>query len=362
MVIQHWLEGWDRIAPVYAIAMPVIGLRLLLGHWSRWMAAQYLWVPVWTWPESTLLLALAVHAVFSFLALRRVLAAGYTREDIIAALQPKRRSVMQEERLEPLPPFPARLIRDGTYIAVGSIVFLTILPFLIDQIEDSFRAYYIWEIAGGMIVTARLAAYIGLGIGLVYPGRYPRPDNWWQRLQEWFWRSPLGAGAARMARIGLHPRLAEQTIHRPTEMALSLAADQLFGALPAALQAVLGDVPGLVKTLERQATALRASIEELEAAGIGTDSGDDADRQALVDLRRSMERRHGEVIGALERIRLQLIRLAAGANQSPELTEVLLAARKLETDLGRSVAGQESVRRLLHQRQLSGATPSPSPV
>jgi eukaryotic-like serine/threonine-protein kinase len=365
-VIQHWLRRWDRIAPVYAIAMPVIGLRLLLDSWTTLYGfdySRYRWTPIWAWPESLLLLALAAQAIFSFMALRRVFGAGYTREDLIVALRTSGRGVTQPERPGPLAPLPARLIRDGTYIAIGSLAIASLaLRTVMGQIVDRTQAYYVYDILVGMIVTARLAAYIGLGIGVVYPGRYPRPDNWWQRLQERFWRSPLGAGAARLARIGLHPRLAEQTIHRPTEMALSLAADQLFDALPAALQAALGDVPSLVKTLERQATTLRATIEELEAAGVGTDSGDDPDRQALVELRGTTEHRHGEVIGALERVRLQLIRLAAGAIQPPELTDVLLAARKLETDLGRAVAGQESVHRLLRRRHLSSATPSPSPA
>jgi len=362
VAIQHWLRRWDRIAPVYAIAMPVMGLRLLLGEASNYFR-DYRWTGVWAWPESVLLLALAAQAIFSFVALRRILAAGYTREDIVVALQPDSRGVTESARRDVLAPLPARLIRDGTYIAIGAMAIVSMaIRFVIVRIADRTQAFYVLDILDGMLLMAQLAAYIGMGIGVVYPGRYTRPGNWWQRLQERFWRSPLGAGAARLARIGLHPRLAEQTIHRPTEMALSLAADQLFDALPAALQADLGDVPGLVKALERQATALRASIEELEAAGVGTDSGDDPDRQALVDLRGTTERRHGEAIGALERVRLQLIRLAAGANQSPELTEILLAARKLETDLGRTVAGQESVRRLLHRRHLSGATPSPSPI
>jgi hypothetical protein len=362
VAIQHWLRRWDRIAPLYAIAMPVVGLRLLLGL-SDWYSRYYRFTSVWAWPESALLLALVAQAIFSFVALRRILAAGYTREDLLVVLRPGSPGVTESGRRETLAPLPARLIRDGTYIAIGAMAIVSMaIRFVIVRITDRTQAYYVYDILAGMLLTAQLAAYIGLGIGVVYPGRYPRPGNWWQRLQEWFWRSPLGAGAARLARIGLHTRLAEQTIHRPTEMALSLAADQLFDALPAALQADLGDIPSLVKTLERQATALRATIDELEAAGVGTDSGDDPDRQALVDLRGTTEYRHGQVIGALERVRLQLIRLAAGAIQPPELTDVLLAARKLETDLGRAVAGQESVHRLLHRRHLSGSTPSPSPA
>ena len=366
VAIQHWLRRWDRIAPLYAIAMPVIGLRLLLGGSAQWNpgGGYYQWQPIWAWPESILLLALVAQFIFGFLALRRVFAGGYTREDLLVALRSVGAGAATSSPREPLAPLPARLIRDSTYIALGAMTIVALaIHFVIRTMTDLTQAYFVFDILAGMLLTARLAAYIGLGIGVVYPGRYPRPGNWWQRLQEWFWRSPLGAGAARLARIGLHPRLAEQTIHRPTEMALSLAADQLFEALPAALRADLGEVPGLVKTLERQATALRASIEELEAAGVGADSGDDPDRQALVDLRGSTERRHAEVIGALERVRLQLIRLAAGAIQPPELTEVLLAARKLESELGRTVAGQESVRRLLGRRRgLTGATPSPSPV
>lgn len=365
VAIQHWLRRWDRIAPLYAIAMPVIGLRLLLGGQTVWNPfGFYRWTSVWGWPESVLLFALAAHGIFSFLALRRVLRAGYTREDFIVALRQHIRPSSPSGRSNALAPLPARLIRDGTYIAVASMaIFSLAIALVIRRLEDFTQAYYVFDLLAGMLQMARLAAYIGLGIGLVYPGRYPREGNWWQRLQLRLWQSPLGALAVRLARIGLRRQLAEQTVHRPTEVALSLAADQLYAALPPPLQADLGDVPGLLKLLELEATALRTSVDQLEAAGIGTQPSDDPDRQALVEMRRTTETRHGEVIGALERVRLQLIRLAAGAVQGPELTEVLLAARRLEAGLGRSVAGQESVRRLLRERRhLSSGTPSPSPV
>lgn len=363
--IQHWLRRWDRIAPLYAISMPIVGMLLILGGWTEWYSGNYyLWVSIYNWPEFVLILALGAQQVFDFMALRRLLNAGYRREDLVLALKEESSIVSTRRDFRPMAPLPARLIRDLTYVSLGVMALASLaVYFIIPRIIELQQARYVFFALLAFITSARLFTYIGLGIGMVYPGRFSRPGNWWQRLQLSFWRSPLGTVAVRLASIGLRPQLAEQTVHRPTEVALSLAADQLFAALPPALQADLGDVPGLLKALEQQATALRTSIDELEAAGIGSDSTGDPDRQALSELRRATEKRHGDVIGALERVRLQLIRVAAGASQAPELTEVLLAARRLESDLSRSVAGQDSVRRLLGKpRHLSGATPSPSPV
>lgn len=362
VAIQHWLRRWDRIAPLYAITMPVIGLRLILGGWATdFGGAFYRYVPAWRWPEALLGLALLAHGIFSFMALRRVLAAGYTRNDLALAL---RSSSRPDEEKQALAPLPARLIRDGSYIALAVMAIVAIaIHVVIARIDDRTQAYYVFDMLASMLLMARLSAYIGLGVGMVYPGRFPRAGNWWQRLQERFWRSRLGDVAATIAGFGVRPRLAEETVHRPTEIALSLAADQLFAALPTDLQSELGDVPELLKTLEHSAGILRATIDELETAGIGTELTGDVDRVGLAALRRSAELKHREVIGALERIRLQLIRLAAGARDLPEITEVLLAARRLESDAGRSVAGQDSVRRLLGKKRTPvGVTPRPSPA
>lgn len=362
VAIQHWLRRWERIAPLYAITMPVIGLRLILGGWiGDYGGYFYRYMPFWKWPEALLGMAVVAHFIFSFLALRRVLAAGYTRNDLALALRPRSRGDQGPEALAPL---PARLIRDCTYIALAGMAIVSVaIAVVIVRIQDRTQAYYVFDILASMLLMYRLGAYIGLGVGMVYPGRYPKEGNWWQRLQERFWRSPLGAITARVASFGLRPRLADETVHRPTEIALSLAADQLFATLPASLREELGDVPGLLQTLEQSAGVLRATIDELESAGVGSDFTGDVDKVGLAALRRSAEQKHREVIGALERIRLQLIRLAAGARDLPEITEVLVAARRLESDATRAAAGQDSVRLLLGRRRSSlGVTPRPSPV
>ncbi len=365
MAIQHWLKRWERIAPVYAIAMPVVGLRMILnGFIGNYMGQYYRWLPVWLWPESVIFGAVLVQGIFSFLALRKVLSDGYTRNDIVLALRQRTRPTRTSRRGGPLPPLPARLIRDGTYIALVVMAMAAMaIHFIVAEILDRTQLNYVWDLLAGIVLTAQLTAYIGLGIGVVYPGLVPKEGNWWQRLQERFWRSRLGAVTVRIASIGLKPRLAAQTVHRPTEIALSLAADQLFAALPQGLQRQLGDVPALVKTLEASATGLRRSIDDLEAVGVGGGSSGDDGRSQLIEVRRAAELRYAEVIGALERIRMQLIRLAAGARETPELTDVLAAARRLESEMGRSVAGRDSMRRVLGQKPLFGSrTPTPSPT
>lgn len=367
VLITQWLRRWEGVAPIYAMAMPVLGMLYLLNEMPLAMGGYYgsnLVQYIYDSAKVVLGIALAVHFVLNVRQLRRVLAAGYRREDLIVALASERRRDPDLDRRRVLPPLTARVIRDCAYISLGVMALAALaIRVIVGMIDDETVAKYLYWNLMQFLMTFRLVTYITVGVGVVYPGRYTRRGNWWQRIQESFWRSPLGAGTVKLLSIGLKPRIAEETVHRPTEIALSLAADQLYAALPAALQSTLGDVPGLIKTLEQQATALRVSIDELEASGISVTDTGDADRKALAELRTTLESRHAEVIGALERVRLQLIRLAAGANELPEITEVLDAARRLEHDLGRSVAGQAAIRKLLGRRKnTSGLSPTPSPV
>ncbi|MEP6474239.1 MAG: serine/threonine-protein kinase, partial [Gemmatimonadota bacterium] len=361
--IQYWLRRWDRIAPMYAVAMPVVGMLVIMYGWDEVLGNFYHWASFVNWPEFVLVIALSAHAVFTFLQARRIVSEGYKQQDLIVALKAECSVKPVPRRLRPVPPLPARVIRDLTYISFAMLVAAALgIYFVIPRVEDLEQAKYIYYTLLNYLMFTRLATYIGLGVGMVYPGRYSRRSGWWPRLQLAFWRSILGSITTRVVSIGVKPRLADQTVHRPTEIALSLAADQLFAALPHTLQRQLGDVPALVKTLEASATGLRRSIDDLEAVGIGSGPGGDGHGQ-LVEVRRLTEQRHAEVIGALERIRMQLIRLAAGARETPELTDVLAAARRLESEIGRHVAGRDSVRRILGQKPLFATrTPTPSPT
>jgi hypothetical protein len=115
---------------------------------------------------------------------------------------------------------------------------------------------------------------------------------------------------------------------QPTEVALGDAAQELFERLPSALRERFDDVPEVLHKLERAAALLRAR---------GGDPG-------------GVERLPA-TLAALESIRLDLLRLGAGASTGDELTADLEAAREVG----------ERVNALLDaHRELDRPTPTPA--
>ncbi|MEI2720714.1 MAG: hypothetical protein V9E87_11330 [Gemmatimonadales bacterium] len=131
---------------------------------------------------------------------------------------------------------------------------------------------------------------IGVGVGFVSPGfripaqgrarRLPRPAL---ELARWPSASPALAGRGQRTLAAN-----ASTLHRPTEMVLGLAVDDLWRAIPEALRADLGDVPALAHTLEQGATELRGLITSLQESE-ASDGVADADRAAIVETRLGLE-------------------------------------------------------------------------
>jgi serine/threonine-protein kinase len=89
---------------------------------------------------------------------------------------------------------------------------------------------------------------------------------------------------------------------RPTEVALGLAALDLFEGLPKETRQQLGDLPSVVRGLEERVRLLRGN---------------------------GQERRLGEALGALETLRFDLLRLHGGVGTIDGLTADLGAARHI---------------------------------
>jgi hypothetical protein len=73
--------------------------------------------------------------------------------------------------------------------------------------------------------------------------------------------------------------------------------------------------------------------------------------------RAQAEQRLAEVVTALETLRLNLLRLRAGAGGIESVTQDLAAAQVLADDVDRLLAGQREVERVLRARQAEPATP-----
>ncbi len=171
-----------------------------------------------------------------------------------------------------------------------------------------------------------------------------------------FWKGKWGARVARLAGIGLKP-VERPTLGMPvlTEVALGRATDHLFQALPKTTRRELAALPETVRRLEADASAMRVHInaldDQLAAFERGGDALRDGPRSALaadlVAVRERGAERLAATVAALERIRLDLLRLQMGTAEVHSVTATLDAAREIGDRIAESLAAQAEVDRLL---------------
>ena len=174
------------------------------------------------------------------------------------------------------------------------------------------------------------------------------------------WMGKIGKFVFGVARKLLGKRaIVPAMTHRATELSLGMAAEQLFESLPKESRLALGDLPALLRRLESDAQSLRARYDELqEALGDGGDAAASAEYADLRAERDTIHARLGDAVGALETIRLNLLRLHAGSATVAGLTTHLGLAAALSDDVERLIAAQEEVEQMVKfPRQ-----PSPTPV
>ena len=238
--------------------------------------------------------ALATPLVFEARRIRRLLRGGYTRADLVhgLTLEVERRREEQEYMTGKGPTGFERLMRGKSYAALALAAACGVAAFLVPYpaILGVFGLF-------GLFCAAALAT----GIAAHAASRQRLDVEEERRLK--FWQGRIGRLLFKLARIGLS-RVpgALAPADRPTEVALGLAAIELFAGLPKETQRQLGDLPGVVRGLEGQVRRLR---------GDGRDA------------------RLGEALRALEVIRFDLLRLHGGVGTVDGLTADLGAARRI---------------------------------
>ena len=156
--------------------------------------------------------------------------------------------------------------------------------------------------------------------------------DWWQTgIRDRLWNSRLGEWLARRLGAPERTQLAGASAFRATEAALGVAASELFAALPREYREQLSELPAVVAALEARAAEARAEMDVVAAmAPLGSESAD------VLAARKNAAASHlAESVAALEGLRLDLLRLLAGAGDLQPLTTLMDAARSIGEDLGR---------------------------
>ena len=299
-----------------------------------------------------LLAPVAFHLLYTTYQTRRALQAGYQLDDLTLGLQAHVEQREEERAYDNSrdAPMPARVIRDLSYLGLGSAALAAAAVWAIPGfLEPTNSLYWTWPYWFGLSCAATFSGGV---IGLVYPGRRLGSKNTFDQLRMKFWHSRAGKWVERLAAYKLDRRVAADAAQRPTELVIGLAADALFESLPKSVRHELRELPDVMRQLEADAQAMRKRIDELTqtisslgATGItsrsatlsGSGSGVVDDRQNLQrDLEQARDaanHRLSAAVGALERIRLGLIRLRAGAATTADVTATLNVARRVTDEV-----------------------------
>jgi serine/threonine-protein kinase len=113
---------------------------------------------------------------------------------------------------------------------------------------------------------------------------------------------------------------------------------ELFEALPREYREQLAELPATVSLLEARAAEARAEMDVVAALAPGSGGA-----EALAARREKAKAHLADTVAALEGIRLDLLRLHAGAGDLAPLTTLLDAARLIGEDLSRLAEAQREV-------------------
>ena len=176
-------------------------------------------------------------------------------------------------------------------------------------------------------------------------------------IGERLWRSRLGALLAKRFGAPVLSRPVGVGVFQATELALGVAASDLYQALSPAFREQLLALPSIVTALESRAGAARAELASLDALEPHAAAGS----EPLVRRRHAAKEQLAKSVAALESIRIDLLRLHAGASDLAPLTTLLDAARLLGDDMARLTEAQQEMIELLPARR-SGSSRVPTPV
>jgi serine/threonine-protein kinase len=248
--------------------------------------------------------ALATPFVFEVRRIRRLLRAGYRRADLVhgLTLEVERRREEQEYMTGKGPTRFERLMRlksRGSLVlaaACAAAAFVVPYPAILGVLG---------------LFGLSCATAVATGIAAHAASRQRLDVEEQRRLG--FWRGPIGRWLFKVAGLGLRRTAPPPVADRPTEVALGLAAVELFETLPKDTRRALGDLHAVVRGLEERVRRLRGDGRE-------------------APLR--------EALGGLETIRVDLLRLHGGVGTLDGLTADLSAARQIGEQVDALLAGR----------------------
>lgn len=286
---------------------------------------------------------------------RRQFLAGHTLADLRAALDIARRERQETESLtrERDESAARKLLRIGTLTAGGwlAVTFGLLLSGVIHENRPGPQVFGVSVnvfLIFAPVLTTMLLGAISNALDVQFIPTAIR-DRWQTGIRDRLWNSRIGNWIAKRLGAPEQSRAVGGGVFRATEVALGAAVSDLFAALPSAFRDNLSELPATVDALEASAAAARAELDIV--AALAPSGSSDAE---VLERRRSAATAHlSASVAALEGIRLDLLRLHAGANDLAPLTTLIEAARVASDDVKRLVDAQREVDDSIGHRQSS---------
>jgi serine/threonine-protein kinase len=343
--LRAWLGAKNMLALPY-LGWSTAFSVLTVGNLIAWMTGN----PGSTAWDFILLLAITSSPLAPVLGFhlnqaRRQFRAGHTLADLRDALEIERKERAETEALvrkEHESP-SHRALRIATAASASWLAVTVAL--LVEGVIHENRTNLFWIFAPVLSTMFFGAVSNALDVQFI-PTRLK--ELWQTGIRDRLWNSRAGEWLARRLGAPERSRAIGGGVFRPTEAALGLAAGELFAALPSAYRDQLEELPAIVAALEARAAEARAEIDVVDAMAPAGSS----DAEVLAARRSAAATRLGDSVAALERIRLDLLRLHAGASDLAPLTTVIGEARLLSEDVSRLADAQREVDAALGDRPL----------
>jgi serine/threonine-protein kinase len=325
--IRVWLTKGNWLGPLTAVWYFFFLLNLADGDPPSWGTFAAGVIPA------------ALYLGVNGALIRRALDEGYGFDDLVAGLRQDLEARREERRIDVNrePPLEFKIIRWVSYTMWGALMgVLILLPFVPVEIATDLTYQQLANALGWTIFTA----VAGSIVGLMYPGRRLGERDWLADLRWAFWHGPVGRWMGKFAGVGGGARTRASSAHRPTEIAIGLAAQDMFDALPRPVQRRYRDLPRVVRRLEDDAQSVRGRLASIStslasegSAGQRSSEGRDRVVADLQDARERLQARLAAVLTALDAIRLDLLRISAGVGDPESLTRAIAAAVRLGDDV-----------------------------
>ena len=351
-VLRSWVRSRNPAQPVFVGLYAVAGVTLI-QFVARMLMMHRPFLADLGLPAVLMAVPLVPMLGYHLTQARRLFQAGYSLGDLRSAMEldaAERREAEASEVKTPLTLWQ-HYLQVVSYGSIGQSLLVTMLA-----------ASGVGHWPTTMIGLSYLGALAALGLSNAFgvpllPAALRRGPR---GVRDRLWNSRMGTWIAKRMHAPLISAPVEGAIFRPTEVVLGVAAGELFAALPTPYREKLAELPVVVRTLEARAVESRAQLDAYAARPVTRDCSSPHPRDVgEMRARRTL----AESVGALESIRLDLLRLHAGEADLAPITTLLDAAKSIGADVERLIVAQRDVAAAQSKTSLrAGFARTPTPA